>query len=201
MPMIFSTLFINMFADLDILIIGLILPADQAGIFGVAMKIAALLLFTVQITHQILLRDASDAHLSGNKSEMLEILWKANTFALGASIASLIALLLFGKLVLGLFGEEFTAAYYCLMGLVVAQIIRAIAGPAIQILMITNNQKTGIPVYVCSAIVLVIANIILVPIYQYEGAALAVIITTLIWSVWLSLLVKQKTGYPITIFR
>jgi O-antigen/teichoic acid export membrane protein len=201
MPMIFSILFINMFADMDILITGLILPAKQAGIFGVAMKIAALLLFTVQITHQILLRDASDAHLSGNRSEMLEILKKANTFAVGASIASLVALLLFGKFVLGLFGDEFTAAYSCLIGLVVAQIIRAIAGPAIQVLMITNNQKTGIPVYICSAIILVIANLILVPAYQYEGAALAVIITTLIWSVWLSFLAKQKTGYSISFFR
>jgi len=200
-PMIFSTLFINMFADLDILIIGMIMPADQAGIFGVAMKIAALLLFTVQITHQILLRDASDAHLCGNREEMGEILKKANTFAVSASIASLIALLILGELVLGLFGNEFTAAYYCLIGLVVAQIIRAAAGPAIQVLMITNNQKTGIPVYIFSAIILVVANIILVPVYRYEGAALAVIITTLIWSVWLSMLVRQKTGYSISIFR
>jgi len=200
-PMIFSILFINMFADLEILIIGLILPAEQAGIFGVAMKIAALLLFTVQITHQILLRDASDAYQSGDDTKMQEILKKANVFAFSASIGSLIVLILFGNLVLEMFGDQFSVAYYCLIGLVVAQIIRAMAGPAIQILMITNNQKTGIPVYICSATILVAANVVLVPVYRYEGAALAVIITTLIWSVWLTLLTKQKTGYSISIFQ
>jgi O-antigen/teichoic acid export membrane protein len=200
-PMIFSTLFINMFADLDILIIGLILPADQAGIFGVAMKIAALLLFTVQITHQILLRDASNAHLSGDSGKMQEIIKKANIFAVSASLASLIALVLLGNFVLGLFGTQFMVAYYCLVGLVIAQVIRALSGPAIQVLMITNNQKTGIPVYISSAIILVAANLILVPIFQYEGAALAVIITTLVWSVWLALLTKRKTGYSTSILQ
>jgi O-antigen/teichoic acid export membrane protein len=85
--------------------------------------------------------------------------------------------------------------------LVIAQVIRALSGPAIQVLMITNNQKTGIPVYISSAIILVAANLILVPIFQYEGAALAVIITTLVWSVWLALLTKRKTGYSTSILQ
>lgn len=199
-PMIFSTLFVNMFADMDILMIGLILPADEAGIFGVAMKIAALLVFAVQVTHQILLRDAANAHLAADSHKMHQIIRKANVFAIASSIASLIGLLFLGKLVLGLFGPEFQAAYACLLGLIIAQIIRASAGPAIQILMITKNQRAGIPVYICSTILLFVSNLVLVPFFKYEGAAAAVIITTLFWSVWLNHLVKQKTGYQVSVF-
>lgn len=199
-PMIFSTLFVNMFADMDILMIGLILPANEAGIFGVAMKIAALLVFAVQITHQILLRDAANAHLAADKHKMHQIIRKANIFAITSSVASLIALLLIGKFLLGLFGFEFQAAYYCLLGLIVAQIIRAAAGPAIQVLMITENQRAGIPVYICSTVLLIVSNLVLVPLFKYEGAAAAVIITTLFWSVWLNYLAKQKTGYQVSIF-
>lgn len=199
-PMIFSTLFINMFADMDILMIGLILPADEAGIFGVAMKIAALLVFAVQIAHQILLRDAANAHLAADRHKMHRIIQKANVFAIASSFASLIALLLLGTFVLGLFGSEFQAAYLCLLGLIIAHIIRASAGPAIQILMITGNQRAGIPVYVCSTILLFVSNIVLVPLFKYEGAAAAVIITTLFWSIWLNYLAKQKTGYQVSIF-
>ncbi|WP_306261612.1 oligosaccharide flippase family protein [Pararhizobium sp. IMCC21322] len=199
-PMIFSTLFVNMFADMDILMIGLILPVDEAGIFGVAMKIAALLVFAVQVTHQILLRDAANAHLAADSQKMHRIIGKANVFAIVSSIASLIGLLLFGKFVLGLFGPEFQAAYVCLLGLIIAQIIRASAGPAIQILMITKNQRAGIPVYICSTVLLFVSNLVLVPLFKYEGAAAAVIITTLFWSVWLNHLAKQKTGYQVSIF-
>lgn len=199
-PMIFSTLFVNMFADMDILMIGLILPADEAGIFGVAMKIAALLVFAVQVTHQILLRDAANAHLAADTHKMHQIIRKANVFAIVSSIASLLALLLIGKLVLSLFGPEFQAAYFCLLGLIIAQVIRASAGPAIQILMITKKQRAGIPVYICSTILLFVSNLVLVPLFKYEGAAAAVIITTLFWSVWLNHLVKQKTGYQVSIF-
>lgn len=199
-PMIFSTLFVNMFADMDILMVGLILPANEAGIFGVAMKIAALLVFAVQVTHQILLRDAANAHLADNRQKMHQIIRKANIFAIASSIASLVALLVIGKFVLGLFGSEFQVAHYSLLGLILAQIIRATAGPAIQILMITENQRAGIPVYICSTILLFVSNLVLVPMFKYEGAAAAVIITTLFWSVWLNHLTKQKTGYRVSVF-
>nr|WP_306265155.1 oligosaccharide flippase family protein [Pararhizobium sp. IMCC3301] len=200
-PMIFSTLFVNMFADVDILMIGLILPAGEAGIFGVAMKIAALLVFAVQITHQILLRDASNAHLAADRQQMHQIMRKANLFTIGSSVASFVLMVLFGRFLLGLFGTEFQAAYFALLGLILAQIIRAAAGPAIQILMITENQRTGIPVYICSGIVLLLSNLLLVPTYKYEGAAAAVIITTLFWSLWLNHLVRRKTGYQVSVFR
>ncbi|MEM7463276.1 MAG: polysaccharide biosynthesis C-terminal domain-containing protein [Pseudomonadota bacterium] len=199
-PMIFSTLFINMFADLDILIVSMILPTSETGIFGVCMKIAALLVFAVQVTHQILLRDASDAHRTSDKMKMQSIIGKANRIAIASSILSFLVILFFGKLLLGIFGQEFLTGYYCLLGLSLAQFIRAAFGPAIQILMITGHQRAGIPVYIGSLIVLVVCNLILVPAYGYEGAAIAVIITTLFWSVWLNRLVKQKSGYGISIF-
>ncbi len=199
-PMIFSTLFINMFADLDILIVSMILPTSETGIFGVCMKIAALLVFAVQVTHQILLRDASDAHRTSDRIKMQDIIGKANRIALASSIVSFLVILLFGKLLLGIFGPEFLAGYFCLLGLTLAQFVRAAFGPAIQVLMITGHQRAGIPVYVASLFVLVICNMVLVPSYGYEGAAIAVIITTLFWSVWLNHLVKKKTGYGISIF-
>jgi len=199
-PMIFSTLFIFMFADLNLLLIALILPANEAGILGVAIKITALLVFAVQITHQILLRDASDAHFASDKQKMCEVVRKANMFAILSSFASFIVLLVLGKFILGLFGSQFHVAYYCLIGLSFAQIIRAAAGPAIQILTITENQRAAIPAYIASAIMLIFSNLLLVPAFKYNGAAAAVVITTLFWTVWLNRLVKQKTGYSTSIF-
>lgn len=199
-PMIFSTLFINMFSDLDLFFIGLIMPAKEAGVFGVCLKVAALLVFAIQIVHQILLRDASDAHMAKDKDIMREVLRNANKFAVLASLGSLVLVALFGNMILGLFGSEFRTGYYALIGLVLAQTIRAIAGPAMQILMITENQRAGTRVFAASIIMLLLANLVLVPIFDYEGAAAAVIVTTLFWTIWLNQLVKRKTGYPVSVF-
>ena len=200
LPMIFSTLFVTMFADLDLFMVGFIVPAPQVGILGVCLKIAALLVFTVQVVHQILLRDASDAHLLGDRDKLHDIIRNANRFALLASLGSLVAILLFGNLVLGFFGAEFQAGYYCLVGLVGSQIIRAAAGPAIQVLMICDKQSAGIPVYGVSIAVLFVCNIVLIPTFGYEGAAASVVITTLFWCVWLNHVVKRETGYSISAF-
>ena len=199
-PMIFATLFVNLFADLDILMIGTILPAKEAGIFGVCIKIASLFAFTVQIVHQILLRDASDAHLASDVNALKATIRSANFFAVSTSVLAFALMLFFGNWVLGIFGAEFTEGYYAILGLMFAQLIRAIAGPAIQILMITGNQRAGVPVYAVSIVLLFIYNIAFVPTFGFEGAAAAVICTTLFWTVWLNVIVKRKLGMSVSIF-
>ena len=199
-PMIFPTIAVSMFADLDILMVGLFLPVSEAGIFGVCIKIAALLVFIVHITHQILLRDVSDAHLAMDTGKMNDTIRDTNRLAVFTSILSLAGIVLFGDVVLGFFGAEFKAGYTVLVGLVGSQVVRAAAGPAIQILMVTGHQREGVPVYVASIAVLFIGNLLLVPPYGLIGATAAVIIATLFWTIWLNWLAPKKTGYAISVF-
>lgn len=198
-PMIFPMIAVSMFADLDILMVGLFLPVGDAGLFGVCIKIASLLVFIVHITHQILLRDVSDAHLAKDTGKMNETIRTANWLAVSTSLLSLAGIVLFGDVVLGFFGEEFKTGYLVLVGLVGSQVIRAAAGPAIQILMVTGHQREGVPVYVSSIAVLFIGNLLLVPPYGLMGATAAVIIATLFWTIWLNRLARKKTGYAISI--
>ncbi len=200
LPMMLATLFVAMFADLDILMIGSIMTASETGIFGVSIKITLLMAFAIQIVHQVMLRDASDAHLLKNHQALQATVRRANRFALAITLAGFVFLVLFGNYVLEFFGPGFTDGYLAMIGLMIAQIIRAAAGPAIQILMISGNQWTSIPVYVASIVLLLICNLLFVPVFGFVGAATAVIITTLFWTICLNRIVKRKVGIPVSVF-
>ena len=88
----------------------------------------------------------------------------------------------------------------CVIGLMIAQVIRAAAGPAMQVLMITGNQRSSIPVYVASILLLLVCNVLFVPLFGFMGAAAAVICTTLFWTVSLNLILKRSVGISVSVF-
>lgn len=200
LPMVLATLFVTMFADLNILIVGSIMTASETGVFGVSIKITFLMAFAIQIVHQVMLRDASDAHLLKNHQDLQATVRKANRFAVAITLSGFVFLVLFGNYVLGFFGAGFAEGYAGMIGLMIAQVIRAAAGPAIQILMISGNQRASIPVYMASIALLFVCSIVFVPIFGFIGAAAAVVLTTLFWTVWLNRIVKQKVGISVSVF-
>ncbi len=200
LPMVLATLFVTMFADLNILMVGSLMTASETGIFGVAIKITFLMAFAIQIVHQVMLRDASDAHLLKNHQVLQATVRKANCFAVVITLSGFVFLVLFGNYVLGFFGTGFAEGYGGMIGLMIAQVIRAIAGPAIQILMISGYQRASIPVYIASIALLFISNLLFVPIFGFIGAAAAVILTTLFWTVWLNRIVRHKVGISVSVF-
>jgi len=200
LPMALATLFVSMFADLDILMIGSIMTASETGVFGVSIKITLLMAFAIQIVHQVMLRDASDAHLLKNHQTLQATVRKANRFAVVITLSGFVFLILFGNYVLGFFGAGFTEGYAGMIGLMIAQVIRAAAGPAIQILMISGNQRASIPVYIASIALLFVSNLLFVPIFGFIGAAVAVILTTLFWTICLNRIVRQKVGISVSVF-
>ncbi|MBL4697897.1 MAG: hypothetical protein JKX70_03590 [Phycisphaerales bacterium] len=200
LPMVLATLFVAMFADLNILMVGSIMTASETGIFGVSIKITFLMAFAIQIVHQVMLRDASDAHLLKNHQALQATVRKANRFAVAITLSGFVFLILFGSYVLGFFGAGFAEGYAGMIGLMIAQVIRAAAGPAIQILMISGNQRASIPVYIASILLLFVANLLFVPVFGFVGAAVAVILTTLFWTVWLNRIVRLKVGISVSVF-
>jgi O-antigen/teichoic acid export membrane protein len=194
LPMIIATLFIGVFSDLDLVIIGTLLPASEVAIFGASIKIALFLAFSIQAVHQLILRDAADALQSQDHPLLSAILAKANAINIVTSLGATLAVALFGRDILRLFGPEFIEGYVCLVILVLAQTIRAAAGPATQILTLTGYERNSIPVFGVGLLLLVITNILLVPKFHLVGAALAVIVVTLIWSVGLAYVAWARTG-------
>jgi O-antigen/teichoic acid export membrane protein len=194
MPMVLAALFVGVFADLDIVVAQLFLDDAQTGIFGVCLKISLFVAFGIQAIHQLILRDTANALNAGNDKMVREVLSRANALTVLGSVGSTLFVVILGRELLGFFGPEFVAGYQTLVVLMLAQVVRALAGPATQILALTGHEKACLPVFAVCIPLLVVGNLVLIYWFGLLGAALTVLIVFAVWSGWSAAIAYRKLG-------
>lgn len=194
LPLLVGAMFTLFFADLAIALLGPLLPADQLAIFAVAMKLTLLVGFGIQAIDQISLPDLSDAHIRGDRVRLTQIVARANQLKFWPCLIVTIGIVLFGDRLLGLFGPAFEAGHGVLIVLAITQLIRAIAGPTLQLLSLTDDATRSVPVFVFSLVALVALNLVLVPAFSAMGAAVAVLLVTIGWTVAIASQLRRQTG-------
>ena len=102
---------------------------------------------------------------------------------------------LFPKLLLGIFGKEFVAGTLAFLILSVGRLISSLSGPAGNILQMTGNQNIYAIILMIGAILNVVLNLILIPLYGINGAAIASMSSLIVWNLSMVLVVKQKFGF------
>lgn len=194
LPMIAMTLLTNMIFDIDVMVLSFLISNSEIAQFGIAFKIAFLIGFGVHIIQQAVYPKIADAFTLKNLSLMrMEILNSVVPATVGA-LFSMIIVIIFGQWILSLFGAEFEAAYTALLLLTFCLLIRAIAGPVSQILVLAGKQKQMLIGYGSGLILLVGLNVILVPLFGVDGAALALVGSTVYWSAYLSIAAFKATN-------
>jgi O-antigen/teichoic acid export membrane protein len=104
-------------------------------------------------------------------------------------------LIVFAPQVLGLFGSSFESGAFVLRVLCVAFLISAVAGQNGALLTMTKNVR---PVVLGSCFALVInvgLNLILIPLQGARGAAIAWLLSVIVWNGFLSLQVRRIYGF------
>lgn len=192
--MLIAVLFTGVIADLVLLISGMFLSSAELGIFGVCLKISMIAAFAVQAVHQIVVRDAAEAVRSGDREALKVVLGRTNGLGLAVALAGLIGAVLFGRQVLAVFGAAFVEGYSILIILMVAQVLRAMAGPATQMLPLVRSERACLPVFGGSIVMLIIGNVALAPHFGMQGAAMTFALVMGAWPFILSSIVKVKTG-------
>lgn len=194
LPMIVATLFISIFADLDILVAGLFLAPKDLAVFAATLRITMFLAFFIQAAHQIIMRDSAEALRGARHAEVSRIVGRVNTYTMAVSVAALGGAIVAGPYVLRLFGQGFAAGYTSLVILMCAQVVRAAAGPGVQLLTLSGKTRMSAPVFVVGTLALCAGNAALIPALGLTGAALAVLLVTALWTIWIGLLAGRQTG-------
>jgi O-antigen/teichoic acid export membrane protein len=162
-----------MLADVHILLLSALLPPDEVGVFGVALKIAALFGFAVQVIQQTSMPDLADAARDRRLPETLRAASRANAAAIAIAAGSLLVVIAGGRFGLQLFGAEFERAYLPLLIAVLGILPRALAGPSLQLLLVTGHYRASIVAGGGSLAALAAFSIMLVPAFGIDGAAVA----------------------------
>jgi O-antigen/teichoic acid export membrane protein len=194
-----AMVFLSVFADASILVMGTMLESEQLAAFGISIKISMIVAFVVHTVHQIAVRDLADALHDDDRATLQLILSRTNLLGLLATMSALVITVVAGDKLLGLYGSEFSDAYWCLNLLIFAQLIRAAAGPCVQVLAIINQENSAVQAFALSFVALVLTSAILVPAYSLLGAAVSVVVSTCIWAAWQTIQVYRNSGILIAL--
>ena len=189
-----SVLIIGLFADLVIIFSGLLLEPSQVAIFSICIKIAFMFGFFIQVLHQIALPRFAKSLRAKNQTGVADLLTKVNVVATGMMILALLATWIAGSKLLGIIGAEFQAGYSVLLILAGSQLVRALGGPALPLLIASGRHKLSIPPIAASVAVFALLAFALTPMFGITGMALAVLAALAVSSAGLAAVVRRELG-------
>lgn len=201
LPFLFTSLYINTFIELNLVIAGWYLPTEEIAILSTALKIAFVIAFGIQAVNAMILPDSARLHAAGDTLTLQRVVSRATRLQFCGAILGLLALITGGRWALSLFGPDFVAGYRVLLILAVSQVIVAAFGPGRQLLGASGNERYCLTVYACVALVLVGLHVLLTPRFGMEGAAWAIMLTVVVQSIWINAIALRRLAISPSIFR
>jgi O-antigen/teichoic acid export membrane protein len=179
----------------DQLMVGLFLDAHQVGVYASALRLAMLVAVPLLAVNSIMGPTAASLHGAG-ETERLRVTFARMTWAT-AVVGLLVGavLIVAGPFLLGLFGPEFVAGYPALVVLVVGQVVNAATGSVGVVLGMTGHAGRLFVNAGLTAVLTVVLNVLLIPLFGIVGSALATSISLATVNVVRTIQVRQVLGY------
>lgn len=197
LPMGIGVMAIALLSRLDILLLGMYLDAQTVAHYGVASRIAALLMFALAALGVVLDPMISRLYHQGEIAAISHLISRVVRLVVLGGIAAFMVLYLLGDEVLRLFGEEYVDARTLMLILAAGQLMNLSAGPSVSILNISGHQHAYMKLLLCFIVLSVAALMLVIPVYGALGAA--IVTTTLLigMNMALGILIYRKTGIRI----
>jgi O-antigen/teichoic acid export membrane protein len=173
LPLLMLEGFALLMLNLDILLLNLFVTPDQVGIYFAALRTISLVSFIHFAVGAVAMTKFSTLHAAGRKADIYPTLRDMQRWTFWPSLGIIAALLALGYPLLWLFGPEFTAAYPVMFILAAGLLVRAVAGPAQNLLVVTGHQKTTAGILMLTVALNTVLNLLLIPIWGIIGAAVA----------------------------
>ncbi|GEM_PF-5345250 len=168
--------------QIDILMIGSMLGAEQGGIYSVAVKITNLLTLFLVAFNVVAAPMITAFYVKGDMVGLQNLLQTVSKYVSLFTVLCAICMYVFIDHLLALFGEQFSAAEYSIYILGLAKCVGAITGSASYLLSLTGYQKQVLVILSSSVALNIFLNYILIGKAGISGAALATAITMVIWN-------------------
>ncbi len=191
LPQLVPMLYISFLPEISVIMVGFFLPPDDVAIFSIAFRVAMLISFMIFAVDSIFRPKAALMFAEGDHEGLQKLTTQSTQLMFWPGLACVIFFILFGRQILGFFGDEFVTGYDVFALLSACQLIIVFFGPVSSLLNVTGHQDYSMMVFSVALIGILLMDVILVPIFGMLGAALGVILITAMWNVWMCLLVKR----------
>jgi O-antigen/teichoic acid export membrane protein len=167
----------------DILAMGVFHGDADVGIYRVAVQLAAVVIFGMQVV--ALIQGPHIAHLFtiGDRQKLQLMITRSSQAVMLLAIVVVIVIVLFGDAVIrSVYGPQYQGAYVPLVILCIGQLVNASMGSVAAVLNMTGHERETSKSVLIGAIVNITLNLTLVPIWGNIGAATATAMTLVVWN-------------------
>lgn len=176
-----------------IIVLGWLMPPSEVAIYRVATTGALLIGFGLLAANATLAPVFARLHAQEDHAGLQRIVALSALAVTLFSLPVAVVFIAFGKPLLGLvFGPEFEVAAPALAILSIGQVVNAIAGSVGLLLQMTGHVGDTAKGTAFSAVVNVVLNILLVPLWGVNGAAAATAIGLVLWNLLLCYFVVRR---------
>lgn len=197
LPMGISVMAIALLSRLDVLMLGAYVAPETIAHYGVASRIAALLMFALAALGAVLDPMISQWYHAGEKHKISQLVSRIVRVIMVASMLMLGGLYLCGDVLLGMFGPEYLEAKSIMLVLAVGQALNISAGPSASILNVSGHQKAYMQLVLGCIAISAGALAFVIPAYGVMGAAIVTTTVLISMNIALGLMIYRKTGIRI----
>ncbi len=191
-PMALSAIAYFIMQSVDIIILSIYEGFDQIAYYSVSVKLAMLTTLALMSVNIVIAPRIAEIY-ENQKMQKLQMLIKHSTRIIFLiSICVLSVLFFFSEEILGLFGQGYVIANNALLFLLAAQFFNAVSGPGAIYLNMTGRQKTLNKILVSALIINISLNFYLIPTQGINGAAIATLVSLIIWNTIATVLIYSR---------
>ncbi len=184
----------------DVILLGALRGAKEAGIYSMAASLAYLVRLGIVAVNPALAPLAANAKTGGGERHLETVARSASRLAFVPALACTAGLLVFGRWMLALFKPEFVPGYAALAILAVGFLVVAALGPVETILLMKNEQRLAAAAAVGACALNVLLNLALIPGFGMEGAAFATALSMIVWGLSMTVAIRRRLGLSMSIF-
>lgn len=168
--------------QLGILMLGAMLGPKEAGLYQPAALLSAFVSLGHNIINQPLGPRIAQLNAENRREVLQRTLDRAFLAGLGFGLPVALVFMFAGGVVLRLFGADFESAATALALLAGGQLLSVSLGPSAITLMMLGRQKLLSTLMAVAALLNLLFNALLIPLWGIEGAALAALLTVAFWA-------------------
>lgn len=179
----------------DTILIGIFRTESEVGVYNVALKLATLASLSLFAINSIAAPKFAELYSAGKIEELGDFVRLSTKLIFWTSIPMLLIIAVLSPYLLGFFGLEFKLGLYALLFLLMGYFFNAISGSVGLLLQMTGKHNAFRNIIAVAAMINIILNVVLIPMYGITGAAFATTISILFWNLIAVIYVRYEYGF------
>ena len=195
LPMFMAGTMAVIIGESGVIILGMLRTEAEVGFYAMVVKLAGLITFFLYAIDSMAGPKFSELFYLNKLDDLFHVAKKSAKLIFVLTTPMLIFFIIFGKQVLSIaFGKEFATAYLALVFLMLGQFISSISGSTGMFMNMTGNEKIFCRFMVIACFLNIIINLLLIPYWGINGAAMAAMVSLCFWNISSLLYIKMKFG-------